>query len=333
MWAVILIRYQTILDDKSGYDHLLLSVERRTFFGIRWGGWHFVYNTLPFGWKISPFVYHSTGLVVSNFFRSIGIPCSLYIDDRHNGQLQIPLKQGAYANLANLDEHNLTAIFLVAYFLIRLGCFLRLSKSILMPRKIVPYLGFLCDSSREVFHLIPEKKEKFLDLIEQTLTCSTVSVKSLQRLVGKCVSFSLVVAGALLFTREMNNAVSKALRTSRPIKLYEALREEISHWLFLRAWEDPLPWRDERHIRISLATDASASGWGGSVTLGDRTVETADYWTKEEQELDISVKEALALDKILLSSSDYLKNAWVDGLVDNQAVLYSWQRQGVGACL
>ena len=160
-------------------------------------------------------------------------------------------------------------------------------------------MGFLCDSSREVFHLIPEKKEKFLDLIEQTLTCSTVSV-------------------------------SKALLTSRPIKLYEALREEISHWLFLRAWDDPLPWRDEGHIHISLATDASASGWGGSVTLGDRTVETADYWTKEEQELDISVKEALALDKVLLSFSDYLKNAWVDDLFDNQAVLYSWQRQGVG---
>ena len=133
---------------------------------------------------------------------------------------------------------------------------------------------------------------------------------------------------AFLFTREMNNAISKALRTSRPIKLHEALREEISHWLFLRTWDDPLPWRDERHIRISLATDASASGWGGSVTLGDRTVEASDYWTKEEQELDISAKEALALDKVLLSFSDCLKNAWVDGLVDNQAVVYSWQRQG-----
>ena len=266
--------YQTILDDKSGYDHLLLSVESRTFFGMQWGGWYFVYNTLPFGWKISPFVYHSTGLVVSNFFRSIGIPCSLYIDDRHNGQLQIPPNQGAYANLANPDEHNFaaakSAIFLVAYFLIKLGYFLGLPKSILMPRKIVPYLGFLSDSSREVFHLIPEKKEKFLDLIEQTLACPIVSVKSLQRLVGKCVSFSLVVPGALLFTREMNIAISKALRTSRPIKLHEALREEISHWLFLRTWDHPLPWRDERHIRISLATDASASGWGGSVTLGDR---------------------------------------------------------------
>ena len=132
-------------------------------------------------------------------------------------------------------------------------------------------------------------------------------VKSLQRLVGKCVSFSLVVPGALLFTREMNNAVFKAQHTSKPIKLHDALREEIWHWLFFRAWDDPLPWRDERHIRISLRTDASASGWGCSVTLGGRTVETDDYWTKKEQELDISVKKALALDKVLLSFSDSLK--------------------------
>ena len=66
-------------------------------------------SSLPFGWKVSPFVYHSTGLVVSNFLQSIGIPSSLYIDDRHNGQLQILPNQGAYANLANLPEHDLTA--------------------------------------------------------------------------------------------------------------------------------------------------------------------------------------------------------------------------------
>ena len=122
--------YQIILDDKSGYDHLLLTKESRTFFGIQWGGWYFVYNTLPFGWKISPYIYHSTGLMVSNFFRSMGIPCSLYIDDRHNGQLQISPKRGAYASFRSLDEHNLaaakSAIFLVAYFLIKLGYFLGL---------------------------------------------------------------------------------------------------------------------------------------------------------------------------------------------------------------
>ena len=83
--------YQTVLDDKSGYDHILLYDDSKTFFGIQWGGWYFKYNTLPFGWKISPYVYHSTGLMVSSFFRLLGVP---YIDDQHNGQLQVQLDQG-----------------------------------------------------------------------------------------------------------------------------------------------------------------------------------------------------------------------------------------------
>ena len=144
--------------------------------------------------------------MVSNFSRSMGIPCSLYIDDRHNGQLQISPKRGAYASFRSLDEHNLaaakSAMFLVGYFLIKLGYFLGLPKSVLMPHKVVPYLGYLSDPSREVFSLIPEK-EKFLNLIQQILARSVVSAKSLQLLAGKCVSFSLAVPGALLFTREM----------------------------------------------------------------------------------------------------------------------------------
>ena len=41
--------YQTVLDDKLGYDHCLLTDASQNYFGIRWGGWYFVNNTLPFG--------------------------------------------------------------------------------------------------------------------------------------------------------------------------------------------------------------------------------------------------------------------------------------------
>ena len=159
--------------------------------------------------------------MASNFFRSIGIPCSLYIDDRHNGQLQVSLDQGPYRSLKTVEERNpaaaRSAIFLVAYYLIDLGYFLGLSKSILTPQQVVPYLGFLSDSVRMVFHLIAENKGKFLNLIRETLSCRVVN--TLQRLAGKCVSFSLVVPGALLFTREMNCAISKGMRTNKPIRL------------------------------------------------------------------------------------------------------------------
>ena len=134
----------------------------------------------------------------------------------------------------------------------------------------------MSDSVRQVFHLIPEKKNKFLKLIREVLDAKTVTIKTLQRLVGKCVSFSLVVPEARLFTKEMNVALSKGHLSSKLIQVCGALREEISHWLFLETWDDPLPWRDERHVRVSVATDASNFAWGGSL-ISPVSADTSDY--------------------------------------------------------
>ena len=60
--------YQTVCDDKSGYDHILLTDSSTTYFGFEWGGWFFSSTAIPFGWKLSAFVYHCTGLLVSHFF-------------------------------------------------------------------------------------------------------------------------------------------------------------------------------------------------------------------------------------------------------------------------
>ena len=84
---VYLNSFMTKCDDKSGYDHILLSEASQSYFGFSFGGLWFVCTTWPFGCKISPFVYHTIGLSASRFLRSLGIPCSLYIDDQLNGEL------------------------------------------------------------------------------------------------------------------------------------------------------------------------------------------------------------------------------------------------------
>ena len=155
------------------------------------------------------------------------------------------LYKGQYNTLDSIDERNLavakSVVFGVAFHWTRLGYFLVLSKSILVPHKMVPYLGFLIDSSSEGFRLIPQKKQKFIDLIQETLTSRYVSVKTLQRLVGKCISLSLAVPAARLFTREMSAAISMCMRPSKPIAVQGALRDEITLWLFLEEWDDRLP--------------------------------------------------------------------------------------------
>ena len=68
-WYVAKDSYQTMFDDKPGYDNILLSEDSRTFFGIQWGGCDFTSHRLPFKWKISPYFHYSTGLVATTFFQ------------------------------------------------------------------------------------------------------------------------------------------------------------------------------------------------------------------------------------------------------------------------
>ena len=67
-----------------------------------------------------------------------------------------------------------------------------LSKSILEPKNVVPYLGFKCDSVG-AFRRLPEKREKFVRLLESLLSSEKVSLMDLQRLSGKCMFMSLAV--------------------------------------------------------------------------------------------------------------------------------------------
>jgi hypothetical protein len=46
----------------------------------------------------------------------------------------------------------------------------------------------------------------------------------------------------------MHLAISAAAQSHRLIALTGELKQEISHWLFLDLWSDPIPWWEEHHI-------------------------------------------------------------------------------------
>lgn len=320
--------FQTLLDDKSGYDHIFLDEKSRTFFGIEWKGWFFVSNVIPFGWKLSAFIYHSTSLVAAHFFRSIGVPCSVYIDDRHFGQLQ--QSSSSYEPVPNASEKGRfqsaqTALFIAAYTLLHLGYTLGLSKCSLIPQKRIKFLGFISDTTIEAFYLPEDKKTKFRALAASILSRNHVSLVSLQRLAGKCLSFALAIQDSRLFTNEINMAIGKASRSSKAIRIHAALKEEIEHWLQPHILNRVGKWRDERHTQFVLFSDASSFAWGSY--FPEESLISSDYWPPSCENLDITTKETKALTNTVRAFQDKVRDGRVDAYVDNKSLALAWHSQ------
>ena len=324
--------YMSKIDDKSGYDHILLSTSSQQFFGIEWLGWWLVGVTLPFGWKNSPFVYQTVGLGPTNFFRSLGVACSLYIDDRLNGELFAVKGFWSRPLSERTSEYSyqsaVAALYIVCSVLVNLGYFLGLSKCVLVPVTRICYLGMIVDSVAQAFCIPEDKKMKFAQLREQILLReSTIHLKSLQRLMGKCNSFSLAFPATKFYIREMAASISKASGGGE-VNFSPNLREEIMFWRFLDSWEKAIRWRSERHVAISLTSDSSSFRWGVVIHLPSGTVSVGDYWEETVRNEHINVKEMWAVLKGLQSLPESVSDCRIDAQVDSMVVLHAWSGRG-----
>lgn len=90
-----------------------------------------------------------------------------------------------------------------------------------------------------------------------------------------------------------DHAIASASSNGR-VPLSQALRSELIHWRFLDTWRECVLWREQRHLRLSVSSDASGYGWGAVFheSFGDRALR--DYWGDCQKVLNISTKEMLA---------------------------------------
>ena len=220
------------------------------------------------------------------------------------------------------------AIYIVCSLLVDLGYFLGLAKSVRQPSTRITYLGLVVDTARQAFLLPGDKVVKFAKLREAILASKKLErVKTLQRFQGKCISFSLAVPSAKLFIRSTAAVIASA-GSNPQVSMSPALREELTHWRFFDTWEDCIPWRDEKHFILSMSSDCSGFAWGGVFHLPEGNLEVRDYWSSEGAALHISMKEMLALHRVLQSSSAGLRNCRVDVNVVSQVLLDTWSREG-----
>ncbi|CAC5370305.1 unnamed protein product [Mytilus coruscus] len=189
------------LDDKSGYDHIFIHPDSRKYFGIQFGGWYMVFNTLPFGFKASAVVYNTTGMIPISYCRSLGIPSLLYIDDRLVCEMD-DTRSDSYCNAVR-------SICVMCKLLVSLGYYHNLLKCNIIPSRCVKFLGMIVNSEKLAFIPPEHKKQTFRILRESMLKEIDVDLRTLQRFAGKCISLYLAIPSARLFSREVNRAISK----------------------------------------------------------------------------------------------------------------------------
>lgn len=162
-----------------------------------------------------------------------------------------------------------------------------------------------------------------MDLQALILEQDTVAMRTLQKFMGKCVSFSLCVPAARLYIRATARAISDGSRRGGLIAVKGDLKREVAHWGFLQNFDQWIPWRSERHLVIELATDSSGYAWGACVEGS----QFGDLWPHGDTR-PIHLKEADALLHTIRSVGERLRDHRVDAKVDNMAVVKAWQHEG-----
>ena len=124
-------------------------------------------------------------------------------------------------------------------------------------------------------------------------------------------------------------AVAEGIISSRLfVRILEQLRGEIRVWLFLHGWKGKLEWKTERHISLTIYTDASTFKWEGIVQTKTGRVDMSDYWPEEQRHLPIMVLAAKALLHVLEALKDTVRGHRVVGFVDSKVLIDWWSKEG-----
>jgi len=328
------------IDHKNGYLHVPIHENSRKYFGICWKGVYYVFTVLPFGWKTSPLVYHSITEAAAMYLRSLDIPMLDWIDD------MLGMTQQIFKGETDEEQFQsaLRAMVVTTYVLFKAGYFLGLPKCNLIPEQVMTYLGIDCDSKHQKF-MVPEKRiQKYIPLLQELLTKSSVSYSEVEKMVGKLVSLECAVAPGMWYTRNQYAAMAasgirpdakKQVKNNCRINVTPALREEWFMWVNFLLQNKGSSWKkfSNVYVQANVSSDASGRTFAGVVDIpyGPTRV-TAGEFSEDMLRQDIQVKEGEALKATLTMIIQEIPELIVGKTlvckVDNQVLKAVLERKG-----
>ncbi|CAB1114975.1 unnamed protein product [Ectocarpus sp. CCAP 1310/34] len=222
--------------------------------------------------------------------------------------------------------------------------FLSLHKCDLRPTTVQQYLGILCDSGMASFHIPQKQLDKLHALIRAALDDGWLSFRTLQRIAGECMSMTVPIRPAPLWTHALFQAIMATdesgvsgvhLRRDKDADL----RGELRHWLGVASTTHEGPWQRARHFKAALtggAPDASSVGGGGIVYVEDGPFRAGVVFPPDRLSKHINQKEMYALYHMLRQYCERhpnaLRRAQVLINVDNPSAVGAFARGRAKNC-
>ncbi|KAL0165643.1 hypothetical protein M9458_037487, partial [Cirrhinus mrigala] len=244
------------IDLKDAYFHVSILPQHRKFLRFAFRGEAYQYRVLPFGLALSPRTFTKCVDASLAPLRLQGIRILNYIDD------WLILAQSEMVAVRHRD--------VVLAHMKALGLRLNAKKSVLSPLQRTTYLGVVWDSTTMQARLSPARIESILTAVKRVKEGRSLTVKQFQQLLGLMAAASNVIPFGLLYMRLLQWWLKTKGFSPRgnPLRMIRVTRRCLRA---LDMWRKPWflsqgPVLGAPCRRVTLATDASLTGWGAVIS-------------------------------------------------------------------
>ena len=311
--------WMVTVDLRDAYLHVPIEHSARRFFRFRHQGQVFQWKTLPFGYRDSPRIFTKIMRVVAQQLRLEGIRLVVYLDD-----ILIMARSEAEC-IRHRDR--------VVEFLQYLGLTINTEKSQLTPSQEKAFLGVLVNSLTMTFAAPQDKVKAIRKEVRRMARVGAkgrlISLKALQRLLGKLQSLSECVTAIRLHMNHLFQAKNRAAISEQERTLLRELEVAELQW-----WSEHLEaWNGKGVIPAvadhSIATDASDLGWGAVwIWLGKRCRAHGFFPLNYLCHNNVRELQAILFEVMAFVNSHKLSDCKIRVLTDNLVALSYVNRYG-----
>jgi len=302
--------YIALVDLRTAYRFIHIFIEDWDVQSFEFEGIFYQDRFMGFGLKIAPATFSMlTTAIRDRLEKLLGIPIGVYLDELAPAGPSYKIVMEALILLVTMVE---SLGFQVNW------------KKLQKPSKIVKYLGLIINTDTMTVSIPQDKMQEIKAEILEALKLESLSLKHIERLVGRLNFYSRAVRGSRTFMRRMLDYLKFRKRTGQvaPAPLLKGLRNDLIWWdkmIEICNGTAHIP----QDLAAHWATDASLIACGAVFHKEAFVLK----WTHPMTSYHINILELLTVLFSLRRWANQMSNSIVKLLVDN-SVTMSWINRG-----